>query len=85
MSGLIELVPAYGRDYKSRVDVLAAYHAGKDFIIASVGNRWCGKPVNKEQIVESGYAPVKIRYSALRKVLIVPAGDKAVDVNISSS
>jgi hypothetical protein len=27
----IELIPAYGRDYKSKADVLNAFRAGKDF------------------------------------------------------
>lgn len=30
------VVPAYGRDYKSKKDVQAAWDAGKDFLIADM-------------------------------------------------
>ena len=31
------LTPAYGRDYKSKAEVLAAWQARKDFILATTG------------------------------------------------
>jgi hypothetical protein len=55
------LTPAYGRDYTSAADTVAAFNAGKDFVLASVfhgsGDRVC------------------LRYSKLRKVAVytVPA------------
>jgi hypothetical protein len=42
-----ELSPAYGRDYKSKKEVIEAWHAGKDFL----GDHQLGfKPVNKEGV-----------------------------------
>lgn len=31
LSGIFELAPAYGRDYKSKAEVEAAFREGKDF------------------------------------------------------
>jgi hypothetical protein len=39
----INLVPAYGRDYKSPTDVLKHWVDGKDFLIADIGSLWNGK------------------------------------------
>lgn len=61
------LIPAYGRDYKSKKTVIEDFMAGKDFIIADISNRWDGKPCNKEDI-EPGQ--IKIRYSKLTKVCV---------------
>jgi hypothetical protein len=36
MSKWITLVPAYGRDYETAEDVLAAWVAGKDFLIRDI-------------------------------------------------
>lgn len=33
----ITIVPAYGKDYKSKREVLEAWNAGTDFRIASIG------------------------------------------------
>ena len=74
MPGFIELIPAYGRDYKSAAAVKAAWEEGKDFIIADMGNRWYGKPINKEGADEGKYGPVLVRYSGLRKLVIVKEG-----------
>jgi hypothetical protein len=32
-----ELTPAYGRDYKNKAEVVAAFEGGKDFIFAATG------------------------------------------------
>ena len=37
------LVPAYGRDYDTSLDVQTAWNAGKDFKIADVSSRWDGR------------------------------------------
>ena len=55
------LVPAYGRDYHNAEDVIAAYKAGKDFLIQDISSRWDGKPANMEDLAKS-YDTVKLRY-----------------------
>ena len=62
------LQPAYSRDYKSQKEVLEDWNANKDFIITDIGNRWCGKPVNKTQLDGQ---EVLIRYNKLRKIMRV--------------
>jgi hypothetical protein len=63
------LVPAYGRDYKSVKEVKAAFEAGNDFEIASIGPD-CGRYVNRPQLVGLERS-VMIRYAKLTKVVEV--------------
>lgn len=61
------VVPAYGRDYKTKAAVLADWEAGKDFENATVGVR--GRYVNK-----AGLPPawgVEIRYANQAKTLVI--------------
>ena len=55
------LVPAYGRDYRTKDEALADFAADKDFRIASVPN--IGKYCNRRDLLVSEEAQVKIRYS----------------------
>ncbi len=60
------LVPAYGRDYKNRKEVLAAFEAGKDFIMLNLaGSTYC----NKQDLVSLGIKSVAIRYKNNTEVL----------------
>lgn len=61
------LSPAYGRDYKSKAAVLADFEANKDFLVEDITDRYCGEPVNREQILRG--TRVNIRYSRLTKVV----------------
>lgn len=63
----IECVPAYGRDYKTKAEVLAAFEAGKDFQIAELG--YGGRYVNKED--KPAGTPLCVRYDQLRKVVVI--------------
>lgn len=67
---VINLVPAYGRDYKSKAEVQKDLDAGKDFTIADISHRFDGKPGNKENFIQERYTEARIRYSKLRKVSI---------------
>lgn len=51
---MMTLLPAYGRDYKSRAAVEADFRANKDFLDAD-----SGRLVNRPQITD---AEVKFRY-----------------------
>jgi hypothetical protein len=66
----VNLVPAYGRDYKSKAAVQADLDADTDFMIADASSPWDGKPVNAAQLRESGETSVTIRYANLRKVAV---------------
>jgi len=65
------LVPAYGRDYKSKKAIEADLAAGKDFIINDMFSPWDGKPVNVEGLRSEGITQVNVRYGQLRKVCVV--------------
>lgn len=64
------LVPAYGREYKSKAAVITDFNAGKDFEIASIGPDM-GRYVNKPQLVEAKVGEVMIRYAKLTKIVAV--------------
>ena len=62
----LSAIPAYGRDYKSKKEVLADWNAGKDFLV--------------QDVVESGYISkndkpadvvLNIRYKQLTMVCVV--------------
>jgi hypothetical protein len=69
----VTVIPAYGRDYKSKKDVLTDWKAGKDFIIYSYGHRYDGKYINKEDADRAGET-VSIRYAGRTKQLIIRPG-----------
>jgi hypothetical protein len=66
MTTYLSAVPAYGRDYKSKKEVLADWRAGKDFLV--------------QDLVHSGYINIndkpsdvtlQIRYKRLTMVCVV--------------
>jgi hypothetical protein len=63
------LVPAYGRDYKNKKDVLADFNAGKDFVIADFLSPYDGKPANKQDLVDE--KRIHIRYKKLTQICVV--------------
>ena len=59
------LSPAYGRDYKSKSEVLSALHGNKDFIINSVMPGYNGLYCSKRDIpafLVDGFTHIEIRY-----------------------
>lgn len=67
----ITLVPAYGRDYKNKAEVMIDWNANKDFIIMDV---FLGGAVNKEQIAdlkEQGVNVLNIRFKKLQNVTVI--------------
>jgi hypothetical protein len=57
----IHAVPAYGRDYKSKAEVLQAWETGKDF-------KGAGGYINKDNDYPG---QVWVRYDKLRKIVRV--------------
>lgn len=66
--------PAYGRDYKSKKEVRAAWLAGKDFEICTLATFISpirsGRYVNKEDAPRG--ATINVRYDRQRKVCVIP-------------
>ena len=61
--GILPLMPAYGRDYKSLSALKADYDAGKDFLTPG------GQYANKADLANIPTLPAKIqvRYGKMRK------------------
>lgn len=63
------LVPAYGRDYKSRAQLEVDWLTGKDFLLEPYG-----KPINLADLkAASGleHGTIQVRYGKLRKVTVL--------------
>lgn len=69
MSNYLTVSPAYGRDYKSKAMVEAAWKSGSDFVIETMGPD-CGRYVNREDVAGKNVV-VNIRYDKLRKIFVV--------------
>ena len=65
------LIPAYGRDYKSKKAAVADFNGGKDFVVCDVTSRWDGKPADKTDLQAAGVRRVQIRYNQRRSVCVV--------------
>lgn len=61
----LTLVPAYGRDYKSKKEVIADWESGKDFQICDISNPDDGRYVNIDQSDMLGKITLNIRYKKL--------------------
>lgn len=64
------LQPTYGRDYKSKKEVLEAFNSGKDFLVADLFSQHSGKPANIESLVNANIHLVTIRYNGNRSVIV---------------
>ena len=72
------LSPAYGRDYSSRQEVLAALKANKDFVRESAG--MFGSPpgtyCNLEDLAdEPDSTQLRVRFRKKRQVVVVSLGE----------
>lgn len=63
----LTLIPAYGRDYKSKAEVLADWFADRDFFATGYGG---GGYINRPQVA----CDVNIRYDQNRKVVVIKLG-----------
>lgn len=75
MATYITVVPAYGRDYKSKKEVLEAWNDGKDFVIADAfhGN---GRYINKQDAEANPELVIHVRYKRQTMVAEMPRGKR---------
>ena len=59
----LTLIPAYGRNYKTREEIIKAWEEGKDFKIATVAHKDCGRYTSVRDLKEFPGTYVKIRYN----------------------
>lgn len=70
--GRLTLVPAYGRDYKSKKEVEEAWKLGKDFMISDMSSPWDGKMINLQDAKADGsLRQVNIRYKKMTQVTVI--------------
>lgn len=68
----LHIVPAYGRDYKSKTAVESDFRGNKDFQIRDISSTDDGRYVNLADLKSDGQiSQVQIRYDKLRKVTIL--------------
>lgn len=77
MTKSINVIPAYGRDYKSKAEVWLALENQKDFLIADISNPYNGKYISLREIKREGFDSVQVRYRKLREVQIFKTKDFA--------
>lgn len=70
---LSTLVPAYGRDYKSKKELLADFVANKDFHLQTYNGQTY---INREQIEKIHEREVMVRYAKCTKVTILKFSPK---------
>lgn len=60
----INVIPAYGRDYKTKAEIIADWNSGKDFQMSSLmdGGKYINNSVNAPNIT------ICVRYATLRKI-----------------
>lgn len=71
-SGSITIVPAYGRDYKSKRALMEDWYKGLDFLINDVSSAYNGRLINIEDAVRTDIVEIRARYGDLRRVTIFP-------------
>lgn len=65
LTGYQTVTPAYGRDYRSKAEAIAAFESGADFVLQSYNG--------SGYVSRADFAPgatANIRYSQLRKVAV---------------
>ncbi len=68
----IGVVPAYGRDYKSKKEVQADIDAGKDFVVSDFLHPYEGRAINAADARGAGIESFRVRYANQRKQGVFP-------------
>ena len=66
----LTLLPAYGRDYKSKKLIIDDLNNNKDFLESTTR-----KYINKEQFKELNISSFNVRYDSQRKIINIKIGD----------
>ena len=66
----LTLLPAYGRDYKTKKSIINDLNASKDFIVSH-----SGQYINKPQFKELNISSFNVRYDQQRKLINIKTKD----------
>lgn len=67
----LTVVPAYGRDYKSKAAVNKDFEADKDFLIQDIATKFDGAYICRREAIDAGYTHINIRYKNLQNVHVI--------------
>jgi len=65
---ILTLMPAYGRDYKSKKALVEDFEAGKDFAVVGYGGSGY---TSRSELIAQGHREVKVRYKQGRQVTVL--------------
>ena len=66
MNSTLTLLPAYGRDYKSKKAFINDIEANKDFLICNTSSY-----INKDQFKDLNISEFRIRYNNLKQTQVI--------------
>lgn len=75
MSSSLTLTPRYGRDYKSKAEVIEAWNGGLDFTVMDAFHPDNGRAVSIREsaaLIATGRNAVHIRYKGLAMIAVIP-------------
>lgn len=68
----LNVIPSYGREYKSKAEVVADLEAEKDFTVADMSSRWDGMQCNRTDLRNEGVTDLQVRYGKnLARVCVI--------------
>jgi len=67
----VSMVPAYGRDYKSKKALLEDWNAGKDFQLQTIHDNRYTSIRDVEELKKEGVKSLNIRYDRLTKICVI--------------
>lgn len=72
---ILYVVPAYGRNYKTQNQVVAAWQAGKDFRIDNLSHPDNGRCVNIGDAQEYGVTHIHVTFNKGKNTVLIPVSD----------
>lgn len=70
---IVHLIPAYGRDYRSKKAIIEDFNKDWDFLVANLHDPYDGKPVCKSEL--NPQDTINVRYQHLTKVAVFKVED----------
>ncbi len=66
---MLEVIPAYGRDFNTKKEVLASWDANQDFTIQTLSEY--GRQINKQDWEANGKPMIQVYYANKLKSMII--------------
>lgn len=67
----LNVIPGYGRDYRTKEQVVAAWNAGKDFLIQHITHRYDGRYINLGDAKQYGVLYIRVRFNKKRNIHLI--------------